>query len=47
MNLPNELALPLAGSNHATICKFSASENQRYEPVKNALEDLVIAGSGR
>ncbi|KAG9759988.1 hypothetical protein KCU73_g3113, partial [Aureobasidium melanogenum] len=44
MNLPNELALPLAGSNHVTICKFSASENQRYEPVKDALEDLVRAG---
>ncbi|KAG9526674.1 hypothetical protein KCV07_g330, partial [Aureobasidium melanogenum] len=46
MNLPNELALPLLGSNHVTICKFSASENQRYEPVKDALEDLVRAGLG-
>ncbi|KAH0170241.1 hypothetical protein KCU67_g2721, partial [Aureobasidium melanogenum] len=46
MNLPNELALPLAGSNHATICKFAASENQRYDPVKDALEDLVRAALG-
>ncbi|KAH0030808.1 hypothetical protein KCU78_g2959, partial [Aureobasidium melanogenum] len=46
MNLPNELALPLLGSNHVTICKFSASENQRYEPVKDALEELVRAGLG-
>jgi pimeloyl-ACP methyl ester carboxylesterase len=47
MSLPNELALPLAGSNHATICKFAASENQRYDPVKDALEDLVRAALGR
>ncbi|KAH0425280.1 serine carboxypeptidase, partial [Aureobasidium melanogenum] len=46
MSLPNELALPLAGSNHATICKFAASENQRYDPVKDALEDLVRAALG-
>ncbi|KAG9699739.1 serine carboxypeptidase, partial [Aureobasidium melanogenum] len=46
MSLPNELALPLAGSNHATICKFAASENQRYDLVKDALEDLVRAALG-
>ncbi|KEQ62534.1 uncharacterized protein M437DRAFT_49405, partial [Aureobasidium melanogenum CBS 110374] len=47
LNLPNEVAVPLDGSNHVTICKFSASENQRYEPIKDAIEELVIAGLGR
>ncbi|KAH0346535.1 hypothetical protein KCU81_g3912, partial [Aureobasidium melanogenum] len=46
LNLPNEVAVPLDGSNHVTICKFSASENQRYEPIKDAIEELVIAGLG-
>ncbi|KAH0367140.1 hypothetical protein KCU65_g4796, partial [Aureobasidium melanogenum] len=46
LNLPNEVAVALDGSNHVTICKFSASDKERYEPVKDAIEELVIAGLG-
>lgn len=41
MELPNEVSLPLAGSNHKTICKFGKHDNQRYKPVSDALEELV------
>jgi hypothetical protein len=41
MQLPNEVVLPLAGSNHKTICKFGKNDNQRYMPISDALEELV------
>jgi hypothetical protein len=41
MGLPNEVALPLAGSNHKTMCKFRDSDHQRYLPIWDAIEDLV------
>lgn len=47
MRLPNEVALALAGSNHRTICKFGDSENQRFVPVGDALEELVKSALGR
>jgi len=48
MGLPNELASSSTGSNHRTICKFSDLENQRYEPIGDAVEELVrLALSGK
>ncbi|QKX58593.1 uncharacterized protein TRUGW13939_05718 [Talaromyces rugulosus] len=44
MNLPNEVVQPLDGSNHQTICKFSRQEEQRYQPVWDALRELVLFG---
>jgi hypothetical protein len=46
MGLPNEEPLPLAGSNHKTICKFGDAENQRYSPIWDAMEELVKIALG-
>ena len=47
MGLPNELASSSTGSNHRTICRFGDSENQRYAPIGDAIEELVrLALSG-
>lgn len=45
MNIPNELVLPLASSDHRTICKFSRDEQQRYQPVWDALVELATSGT--
>lgn len=45
LNLPNERAIGLAGSDHKTICKFRNANSQRYEPVWKAIRDLTRATS--
>jgi len=41
MHIRNESAFPLDGSNHRTICKFRADEDQRFSPVGHAILDLA------
>lgn len=41
MHIPNEEVSPLAGSDHRTICKFSANEDQRFSPLGDAVVRLV------
>ena len=41
LNLPNELAIGIAGADHRSICKFANIESQKYEPVRLALDKLI------
>jgi hypothetical protein len=41
LNLPNERAVGIAGSNHRTMCKFNEAHSQRYEPVWKAVRKLA------
>jgi hypothetical protein len=41
LNLPNEIAVGVAGANHRTMCKFSDAKSQKYLPVVRALEAMV------
>ncbi|KAI0101579.1 hypothetical protein GGR51DRAFT_529441 [Nemania sp. FL0031] len=41
LNLPNEVPVALAGSNHRTMCKFEEAGSQRYRPVLNALRGMA------
>ncbi|KND88024.1 Protein SERAC1, partial [Tolypocladium ophioglossoides CBS 100239] len=41
LNLANETAVGLAGSNHRTLCKFESAGSQRYKPVLNAVKQLA------
>lgn len=41
LNLPNERAVGVAGSNHMTMCKFNDEKSQRYEPVWKAVKKLA------
>ena len=41
MNTRNELAFPLDGSNHRSICKFRMNEDQRFSAVGDAILDLA------
>ena len=41
MQLPTELALPLAGSDHRSICKFGDADDERYEPIGDAIDELA------
>ena len=41
LNLPNEMAVGVAGANHKTLCKFSRADSQKYLPVWRAIKSLV------
>lgn len=41
LKLSNEIAMPIQGSNHRDICKFSSIESQRYQPVRTALKGMI------
>ena len=41
LNLPNERAVGVAGSNHISMCKFEHGSSQRYEPVWKAVKKLA------
>jgi hypothetical protein len=41
LNLPNEIAVGVAGANHKSICKFSRADSQKYLPVWRAIKNLV------
>jgi hypothetical protein len=41
LNLPNEIAVGVAGANHKSICKFSRADDQKYSPVWRAIKNLV------
>jgi len=40
LGLNNEIAVPVQGANHRTICKFDDAEKQKYKPVHDALHSL-------
>jgi len=44
LNLPNEIAVGIAGANHRTICKFGDAKSQKYLLVIRALETMVGSG---
>ena len=44
LNLPNEIAVGIAGANHRTICKFADAKSQKYLLVMRALETMVGSG---
>ena len=44
LNLPNEIAVGIAGANHRTLCKFSDAKSQKYLLVIRALETMVGSG---
>src|SRR6266487_1347591 len=41
LNLPNEIAVGVAGANHKSICNFSRADSQKYLPVWRAIKSLV------
>jgi hypothetical protein len=41
LDIPNERAVGVAGSNHRTMCKFGEADSQRYEPVWKAVKQLA------
>ena len=41
LNLPNEIAVGVAGANHKSICKFGRADSQKYLPVWRAIKNLV------
>jgi hypothetical protein len=41
LNLPNEIAVGIAGTNHKSICRFSHADSQKYLPVWRAIKNLV------
>jgi hypothetical protein len=41
LNLPNEIAVGIAGANHKSICRFSRADSQKYLPVGMAIKNLV------
>ncbi|KAJ6439085.1 ankryin repeat protein [Purpureocillium lavendulum] len=41
MHIGTEQVIPLEGSNHQTICKFRADEDQRFSPVGDAILELA------
>lgn len=41
LNLPNEIAVGVAGADHKSICKFSRVESQKYSPIWKAIKKLV------
>ena len=41
LNLPNEIAVGVAGANHKSICRFSRADSQKYLPVWRAIKNLV------
>ena len=41
LDISNERAVGVAGSNHRTMCKFGEADSQRYEPVWKAVKQLA------
>jgi hypothetical protein len=41
LNLPNEIAVGIAGANHKSLCRFSHADSQKYLPVWSAIKRLV------
>jgi hypothetical protein len=41
LNLPNEIAVGVAQSNHLMICKFEQQHSQKYKPVWQAVKALA------
>lgn len=41
LNLPNEIAVGVAGANHKTMCKFSRPDSQKYILVRDTVAELV------
>ena len=41
LNLPNKIAVGVAGANHRYVCKFSHLDSQKYKPVWRAIKKLV------
>ncbi|KAI9795942.1 MAG: hypothetical protein M1833_006590 [Piccolia ochrophora] len=41
LNLPKEVAVGVASSNHINMCKFNNVDSQRYEPVWKAVRKLA------
>ena len=41
LNLPNEIAVGVAQSNHLMICKFEHQHSQKYKPVWQAVKALA------
>jgi hypothetical protein len=41
LNLPNEIAIGVAQSNHRMMCKFDHQDSQKYKPVWQAVRVLA------
>jgi hypothetical protein len=41
LNLPNEVAVGIAGADHRTVCKFEDIKSQKYRPVWNAMKAMA------
>jgi hypothetical protein len=41
LNLPNEIAVGVAGADHRTVCKFSDMKSQKYKIIWNAMKGLA------
>jgi hypothetical protein len=41
LNLPNENAVGVPGSNHRTMCKFEHYKSNKYKLVGIAVEDMA------
>jgi hypothetical protein len=41
LNLPNEIAVGIVGSNYRTMCKFDSKDSQKYKPVWQAVRNLA------
>lgn len=41
LNISQEVAVPLLGTNHVSICKFDDKENPNYELVLDALRQFI------
>lgn len=41
LNLPNEIAVGVAQSNHLMMCKFEHQHSQKYKPVWQAVKALA------
>ena len=41
LNLPNEIAVGVADSNHRMVCIFEHQHSQRYKPVWQAVKALA------
>jgi len=36
LGIANEIAIPVQGADHRSICKFEAADSQKYKPIYNA-----------
>ena len=41
LNLPNEIAVGVAQSNHQMICRFEHQHSQKYKPIWQAVKALA------